>query len=225
MKDRSASARQAVAPHTTARCGGCTRRSSTARCSRPSPSCPSDEVRLSPDAASSGWRRSGTTTRWPPCGTSRRSPAGCRGPRASSARCCRRCWTGSPTRPTPTRGCSASAGSPRRWAPRPVPQDPARRGPGRPAARLRARVQPLRHRPAQRAPERRRLLGDDDGLVPRPRVAGEGDGRRRAPARRPRGPAITAGRATRRRELFRIAVRGPARRGSTWPRSATRSPT
>ena len=55
--------------------------------------------------------------------------------RRSSARCCRRCSSGSPTRPTPTPGCSASAGSARALGrDAVVPQDAARRGPGRRAA-------------------------------------------------------------------------------------------
>ena len=51
---------------------------------------PGEEARLSPGGrAASGWPRSATLDPRPRCGTSRRSPAGSRGPRRSSAPCCR----------------------------------------------------------------------------------------------------------------------------------------
>ena len=94
---------------TAARCAGCTRSSSTGRCSPRSPGWPATRPGSRPRRRAGGWRRSASPTRTPRCATSRRSPPASPGPPTSSGSCCRRCSTGSPTRPTRTPGCSASA--------------------------------------------------------------------------------------------------------------------
>ena len=98
-----------------------------------------------------GWRRSGyadpKARAAPPRGADQRGDPD---RQRSSARCCRRCSSGSPTRPTPTPGCSASAGSASasgstHWYLKTL------RDEGQVAERL-ARVlatSPLRHRPAR----------------------------------------------------------------------------
>ena len=68
--------------------------------------------------------------------------------RRSSAPCCPRCSSGSPTRPTPTPGCSASAGSPRRSARRPGTSASCATRARSPSGWRRCCDQPLRHRPA-----------------------------------------------------------------------------
>ena len=89
---------------TAARCAGCTRRSSTARCSPPWPSSPARTPGCRWTPPRSGWPRSATSTRGPRCGTSRCSPAASRAPPTSSARCCRSCSSWFADAPDPDAG-------------------------------------------------------------------------------------------------------------------------
>ena len=122
----------------------------------------------------------------PPRGAHRRGHAG---PRRSSARCCRRCSTGSPTRPTRTPGCSASAGSARRsgttpWYLRLL------RDEGEVAERLAQVLATSRYATdlLEREPEGVRMLGDDERLAPLGRDAVQTEMTSAAAApRRPRG--------------------------------------
>ena len=110
-------ARPAAGGGTAARCAGCTRSSSTARCSPPSPSCPATRSRLSPKAAKQrlaalGYDDPVAALRHLEALTSgvsrtRQHPAHAA---AGDARVVRR------RAQTPTPGCSASGGSPTRSA-------------------------------------------------------------------------------------------------------------
>ena len=192
---------------TAARCAGCTRSSSTGRCSTRSPSCPGERRRLTTEAApaaAGGARLPRPRGRAaPPRGADhrrlpdRRDPAH---PAAGDARVVRR-------RARPGRRAVRLPPDQRRAGHAPlVPQDAPRRGRGRRAARPRARP-PAATPPtcSSASPQGVRMLGGA--------TCARGP-RRRSPRRCwPRASrhdraedAVRAVRAVRRRELFRIAA-------------------
>ena len=132
---------------------------------RRSPGSPADEARLTPGggrAAAGGARlRRPDGGAAAPRGAHQRGDAG---PPRSSARCCRRCSAGSPTRPTRTPGCSASGRSQRgagldAW----YLQTAARRGRRSPSGWRRV-LATSRYATdlLEREPEGVRMLGDDE---------------------------------------------------------------
>ena len=181
-----------------------------------------------------GWPRSASPTRPPRCGTSRRSPAGVtRTAQHPAARCCRRCSSWFADAPDPDAGLfgfrriSESLG-----AHAVVPQDAARRGPGRRAAGPAAGHLALRHRPARaraagradarRGPRAARaaepLIVEEmlaaAGRQRRPRGGGARDPRRpppRAVPDRGRRPARPDRRGRRRRRRSRGSPTRPSR--------------
>ena len=167
----------------------------------------------------------------PPRGADQRASPG---PPASSGRCCRRCSSGSPTRPTPTPGCSASAGSASRSARRPWYLKTLR-DEGQVAERLARLLATSRYATdlLEREPQGVRMLGED--LTPRDAEAadrrdarlGRPPGRpRRGGARDPRRPPPRAvpdrGRRPVRRDRRRRR-RAPGCPGSPTPPSRPRS--
>ncbi len=87
-----------------------------------------------------------------------------------------------------------------------VPPDAARRGPGRAAARHAARHQPLRDRPAAAGARGVRMLATDEALIPLRPAALRKEMTSAASRHDDPVDAVTAVRAVRRRELFRIAA-------------------
>ena len=136
---------------TGARCAGCTRSSSTGRCSPRSRRSPGSEARLSPEAAEQrlaalGFARPEGRAAPPRGAHHRRVP---RPPQIQRTLLPVHARAGSPTRPTRTPACSGSAGSASRSGRHAVvPHHAARRGPGGRAAGPAAGHLPLRHRPA-----------------------------------------------------------------------------
>ena len=195
---------------TAARCAGCTRSSSTGRCSPRSPGCPADEARLSPEAAEQrlaalGYEDPKAALRHLEALTSGVSRT------ASIQRTLLPAMLELVRRRARTRtpGCSASGRSPRRSARR---TGTSRRCATRARSPSGWRTVLATSRYAtdllQRAPEGVRMLGHRRGAASRWAAAAlqkEMTVGRRAGTTDP-VEAVTAVRAIRRRELFRIAV-------------------